>query len=141
MDSGHGQKLTRKQELAIAALLREPTQKQACVSVGVSEVTMIRWMRTPSFQVAYEDARKGLVDDAIRMLTAASGSAIKTLKEVAESGEKDSDRVKAALGILAHSLGQKIKVEGDTKTHHTWTIEIEQFRKLPIDERVRMVKG
>ncbi len=39
---GHGQKLTRKQEALIAALLTEPTHAAAAARAGVSEATLHR---------------------------------------------------------------------------------------------------
>ena len=38
--SGHGEKLTRKQEAAIAALLLQPTITAAAAAVGIGEATL-----------------------------------------------------------------------------------------------------
>lgn len=138
---GHGEKLTRKQDAAIAALLSEPTQGQVCARVGISKPTLLRWMRTPTFASAYETARKELVADSVRRLTAANGKAIETLVELTEGGEKDADRIRAAIAILSHTLGKTIKLEGETTHQHKWTITIEELSKMPLAERIDIVRG
>jgi transposase-like protein len=50
---GHGQKLTSKQEVLIAALLTEPTYAAAAAKAGVSAATLYRWLQLPSFRTAY----------------------------------------------------------------------------------------
>ena len=47
--SGHGEKLTRKKEQAIVALLTEPTITRAADSAGIAEATLRRWMRLDEF--------------------------------------------------------------------------------------------
>jgi len=42
---GHGEKLSRKQEQAIAALLTCPTIEQAAKAAGVGETTLWRWLQ------------------------------------------------------------------------------------------------
>ena len=50
---GHGEKLSRKQEQAIAALLEQPTIDAAAQVVGVSERTIRNWLKVCKFQVAH----------------------------------------------------------------------------------------
>jgi hypothetical protein len=50
---GHGEKLSRKQDLAIAGLLTEPTIGEAAQKAGVSEVTLWRWLKQADFTSAY----------------------------------------------------------------------------------------
>jgi hypothetical protein len=99
---GHGQKLNRKQEAVIAALLTEPTHAAAAAKACVSEATLQRWLRLPEFQAAYRRARRELVDSAIGRIQAATGQAIDTLLAIAQYGKKDSDRVRAAIALLNH---------------------------------------
>jgi transposase-like protein len=101
---GHGQKLTRKQEALIAALLSEPTQAAAARKAGVSEATMYRWLHQPSFQAGYRQARRDLIEHAVGRMQAVTGQAVDTLLAVAQSGRKDSDRVRAAVALLEHAL-------------------------------------
>ena len=101
---GHGQKLTGKQEALIAALLTEPTHAAAVAKAGVSESTLHRWFHLPEFQAAYRQARRELVEAAIGRIQAATGQAVDTLLAVAKNGEKDGDRVRAAVALLDHAF-------------------------------------
>jgi hypothetical protein len=100
---GDGQKLTKKQELVIAALLSEPTYSAAAIKAGVSERTIYRWLLTGAFQAAYRHARRQLLDSMIGRIQAAAGQAVSTLIEIAVKGRRDGDRVRAAVAILVHS--------------------------------------
>jgi hypothetical protein len=102
--NGHGQKLTRKQEAVIAALLTEPTHAAAAAKAGVSEATLHRWLRLPAFQGAYRQARRELVEGAVGRLQAATGQAVDTLVAVAKDGEKAGDRVRAAVALLDYAF-------------------------------------
>jgi hypothetical protein len=102
--TGHGQKLSRKQEVLIAALLTEPTHAAAAAKAGVSEATLQRWLRLPAFQAAYRQARRELVEAAVGRLQAATGQAVDTLVSVAKSGARDGDRVRAAVALLEHAF-------------------------------------
>jgi hypothetical protein len=102
--SGHGEKLTRKQEALIGALLTEPTHASAAAKAGVSEATVGRWLRLSTFRAAYRQTRRELVEAAVGRIQAATGQAVDTLLSVAKDVEaKDGDRVRAALGILEHA--------------------------------------
>jgi hypothetical protein len=46
---GHGEKLSRKQEHTIAALLTAPSVAEAAQSAGVGEPTLYRWLKEPAF--------------------------------------------------------------------------------------------
>lgn len=54
---GHGEKRSRKQELAVLALLSEPNFEVAADKVGVSKSTLWRWMQTEGFQEHYREAK------------------------------------------------------------------------------------
>ena len=101
---GHGQKLVRKQEALIAALLTEPTHAAAAAKAGVSEATLQRWLHLPEFRAAYRQARRQLVEGAVGRIQAATGQAVDTLLAVARGGAKDADRVRAAVALLDHAL-------------------------------------
>ena len=60
--NGHGEKLTRKQEQAIALLLTESTLTAAATRCGVGESTLRRWLQDPEFNAAYRSARRSVVD-------------------------------------------------------------------------------
>ncbi len=103
--SGHGEKLGRKQELAIAALLRSPTIAGAAEQAGVSEATLFRWLQRPDFEEAYRRARQAAVDQAISQLQQATGQAVSTLQDVQADAEAPaSSRVTAAKTVLEMAL-------------------------------------
>ena len=99
---GHGEKLSRKQEVAIAALLTEPTMVAAAQDAGVGEVTLWRWLKQEGFTSAYRAARRQAVENAIAQLQVASGKAVETLVDCLEA-EGDSVRLRAAVAILEQS--------------------------------------
>jgi hypothetical protein len=76
MNHGHGQKLTRKQEQAISALLCAGTLQQAAAKAGISYSTLKRWLGDSSFSRAYRNARRELVDGAVGRIQAATGQAV-----------------------------------------------------------------
>src|SRR6516164_2246647 len=100
MNHGHGQKLTRKQEQAISALLCEGTLQQAAAKAGISYSTLKRWLGDSSFSRAYRNARRELVEGAVGRIQAATGQAVDTLVAVARDGAKDGDRVRASVALL-----------------------------------------
>lgn len=102
--NGHGEKLSRKQEQAIAALLESRTVEAAAKAAGVSCSTLKRWLRLPGFRAAYRHARRELVEGAIGRIQAATGQAVDTLVSVAKSGAKEGDRVRASVALLDHAL-------------------------------------
>lgn len=102
---GHGAKLPHKQDQAIIALLEQPSIKQAAQSVGISEVTLFRWLQEPEFQRAYREARYRVVEQAISRLQQVSGEAVDTLREIMRDTEKPpSTRVTAAKAVLEMSI-------------------------------------
>jgi hypothetical protein len=101
---GHGEKFSRQQEAAVAALLTEPTYAAAARKVGLSESTLYRWMQKPAFQSACHAARRELVAGAVHRLRSGTGQAVETLLAVARKGRRESDRVRAANSLLDHAF-------------------------------------
>ena len=98
---GHGEKLNRKQEMAISCLLEQPTIKEAAVFCGVGEVTLWRWLQQPEFQERYRQAKRQVVEQAITRLQQVTGAAVTTLREIMLDSEAPaSSRVTAAKTIL-----------------------------------------
>jgi DNA-binding MurR/RpiR family transcriptional regulator len=77
---GHGDKLSRKQDDAIAALLSTSSIKDAAKACGVSDASLWRWLQLPGFQTAYRAARRKVVERAVSELQGACGEAVETLK-------------------------------------------------------------
>ncbi len=97
-------KTPKRWELAIAALLSEPTAQQAAVKAGVPYRTLKSWLADAQFRQLFRSARLELVAGAIGRLQAAMGLAVDTLLAVAKDGKKDGDRVRAAVALLDHAL-------------------------------------
>ena len=98
---GHGEKLSRKQEALISALLTTPTLAEAAQIAGIGEVTAWRWLKDATFQANYREARRAVVQHAIAQVQQATGEAVATLRTVMQDSESPaSARVSAAKAIL-----------------------------------------
>jgi hypothetical protein len=98
-------KLTRKQEALISALLTAPSLAAAAQTAGIGGVTAWRWLKQPSFQAAYREARREVVQHAIAQIQRASTEAVETLRNVMQDAEAPaSSRVAAARVVLDMSL-------------------------------------
>ena len=102
---GHGEKVTRNQERAIAALLVHPTMSQAATAAGVGEVTLWRWMQIPEFKEHYRLARRQAVSQAVGHLQQACSAAVVALTDVFQDVNcPASARVSAARTVLEMAL-------------------------------------
>jgi hypothetical protein len=100
---GHGDKLNRKQEQAIAALLSASSIKAAAGVCGMAEVTLWRWLQLPDFQTAYRAARRQIVERAVSELQAACGEAVEALKRNLHC-ENPAVEIRAAQIILEQGI-------------------------------------
>ncbi len=105
---GHGQKLSRKQEDAIAALLTHGTVRDAAKACKVGEATVFRWLQIPSFHEHYTSARREVLQAALTMLQSVARAAVATLARNLKCGVPSTE-VAAARAILdtairAHEL-------------------------------------
>ena len=108
---GHGEKLSRKKEQAIAALLTKPTIPAAAQEVGVTPVTLWRWLQIDEFQEAYRKARRDAVAQATAHLQKACGEAVLALRVVMrDDNAPASARVSAARAVLELAI-RGIEVE------------------------------
>ena len=103
MKTGHGEKLSRKREQAVVALLEQPTFEQAAAVVGVNEKTLRSWLKLPQFQAEYRAARRQIVDGAILRLQQLATGAVLALSRNLTCGTP-SVEVRAAQAILQHSI-------------------------------------
>ena len=99
---GHGEKLTRKQEQAAAALLSEQTIAADADRVGINELTLRRWLKVDDFVAAYRAARRQVVEKAIAQLQESAWAASSTLIRLLGSAS-DAIRLRAAVAILDHA--------------------------------------
>jgi len=100
---GHGEKLSRKREAAITALLTCASIGKAAEVTGVSERTLRSWLRDPEFKAAFRAARRQVVEAAVGQLQRATGAAVRTLRRNLSCG-KAAVEVRAALGIIEQSI-------------------------------------
>jgi hypothetical protein len=99
--SGHGQKIGRKREQAIAALLSHGTIDAAAKAVGVAEVTLRRWLKDPGFRAEYWEARRLAMEHATSQLQQLSSAAANALRAVIEDATAPhSARVAAARTVF-----------------------------------------
>src|ERR1043165_5346866 len=95
------EKLTPKQEKALAALLARGEGKAAAKDAGVGETTLWRWLKDSAFAEAYRAARCKLLEAGAASLTANVAKAAKVLVDIAESKDAPaSARVAAARAII-----------------------------------------
>ena len=101
---GHGAKLPRKQEQAIAALLTAPTLGKAGEIAGVSERTLRNWLAEPAFAAEYRKARERLIAQTVAVLHSACGGAVATLEAIAaDDAQPAAARVSAAGKLLENA--------------------------------------
>jgi hypothetical protein len=103
VSGGHGEKKSRKQELAIAALLSSPTILEASAATGVDESTMRRWLRDPAFCARYRAARRQAMEHSIAAMQCASVAAVATLVRNLDCGIASAE-IASARTILEHAI-------------------------------------
>lgn len=109
--AGHGSKLGRKQEDAIAALLSQRNIDEAASAAGVGTRTLLRWMKIPEFDAAYREARRQAYGQSISRLQQGSTAAATTLlKVMIDPATPSSTRVRAAEAVLSHAA-KAIEIE------------------------------
>ena len=105
MSTGHGDKLSRKREMAITALLSQPSIPAAAKSIGVAEKTLWRWLQRNDFREAYLEARRQLIRQALTTIQTAMEEAVQTLRDVMNDSESPpASRLTAARAIIDFAL-------------------------------------
>lgn len=108
---GHGEKLSRKQEALISALLLAPTLAEAARAVGVHEATAWRWLKDHAFQEAYREARREVVRQAVAQVQQACRIAVTTLTGVMQDGESPASAKVAAARTVLETAIKAIELE------------------------------
>ena len=109
--AGHGAKLARKQEEAIAALLTQRNIEDAARQAGIGSRTLIRWLKLPEFQSAYREARRLAFGQCIAPLQQASGAAATTLlKLLADPATPPAVKARVA-DIILERASRAIELE------------------------------
>jgi len=98
-------KLPRRRMDAVVALVSYPNIREAAKSAGIGENTMYRWLRDPTFQEAYREAKYQVVQQALSQLQEASGEAARALRAIVNDPEiSPHTRVTAARTILETAI-------------------------------------
>ncbi len=93
--------LTPPQERAIIALLNEQTVGRAAAAAKVGQRTLYRWLRDPTFSLAYRQARRDAFGQAIALTQRNAPLAVNTLAQVMMDDQApSSSKVAAATTIL-----------------------------------------
>lgn len=96
--------LDRRQEMAIVALLNEPTVRRASELSNIPEATMRRWLTQDAFKRAYREARREAFSQAISLTQRYAPLAVQALaKIVSDESNTATSRVSAATAILKFS--------------------------------------
>jgi hypothetical protein len=102
--TGHGEKLTRLREQAIAALLETSTIAAAAKRTGVDESTLRAWLKDPDFAAAYRDARRDIVARATDGLAGSFTTAVENLTDIMTRSRNDAARIAAAKTVISLTL-------------------------------------
>jgi hypothetical protein len=102
--SGFSEKLGRKKESAVMALLTSRNVDEAARAAGVTPRTLYRWQKEPEFEAACREARRAAVSQANGRLQQATGAAVTTmLKLMLDHTVPASVRIKACECVLDHA--------------------------------------
>ena len=109
--AGSSEKLGRKKEEAIAALLTQRNAEEAARVAKVGIRTLYRWQKDPVFDAAYRAARRAAFGQTVARLQQGSSAAATTLlKVMVDSNTPASTKVRAADSVLNHST-KAIEIE------------------------------
>jgi hypothetical protein len=109
--AAHKSMLGRKQEETIAALLSQRNLEEAAKAAGISQRTLMRWLKLPEFQAAYREARRAAYSQAVAKLQqGATAAATTLLKVMLDQGTPASVKVRAAECVMNHS-SKAIEIE------------------------------
>ena len=100
---GHGEQQTRKQDLAISALLTTRTLEEAGQVCGLNESTLRRWMQEPDFRATFTAASRQVLESSVVELSADAQSAVETLRRNLHCGRPEAE-IRAAQIILAQAM-------------------------------------
>lgn len=104
MGSADENNLTMKQEMAIAALLTEPSVTKAAEKAGTTDRTLHRWLDEPAFSNAYRAARRETFSHAIALTIKYAPFAVQSLAKVmTDQTAPYAARVTAATALLKFS--------------------------------------
>ncbi|MBH0228838.1 hypothetical protein [Halobacillus yeomjeoni] len=80
-----GEKLNKKQELAVLAILTEPNMEKAAEKAGIAISTLYRWQQLDSFKERLRLMRHEIISQATTKLRQGMNVAVITLIELAQN--------------------------------------------------------
>jgi hypothetical protein len=101
--AGHGEKRSRREDAAIAALLACSTIEAAAEAAGIAGSTLRGWLADPAFQRRYRDARRQVVEHAVSGLQQATAEAVAALRRNLTCGVPAAE-ISAAKSIMDFAL-------------------------------------
>ena len=96
-------RINRKQDAAIGALMSQPTRSAAAESVGIGEATLRRWLKEPDFLGAYRTARRDALEHCVALLQKTGDDAVEALQRSPQA-TSEGVRLRAACAILDYSM-------------------------------------
>ena len=96
-------RINRKQDAAIGALLSQPTISAAARSVGLGEATLRRWLKEPDFLGAYRATRRDALEHCVALLQKTGSAAVEALQQSLQA-TSEGVRLRAACAILDYSM-------------------------------------
>jgi hypothetical protein len=109
--AGLNDKISRKQEEAIVALLSQRSVEEAARSSGTPVRTVYRWLKDPNFDTAYRAARRHAYGQSIsRLQQGATAAATTLLKVMIDPATPPSTKVRASEAVLSHAA-KAIEIE------------------------------
>ena len=104
-----------KRELLLAALLINPTVREAATAVGVPETTAYNWLRKPDFAEEYKQRKRQAVSEASDYIQSRISEATQIINEIMNDTDTPSQvRLNAARSIIEY--GYKIIEQRDIVT-------------------------
>jgi transposase-like protein len=96
--------LGSKKEAAIVALLSQRNIAEAARTAGLSERTLYRWLKDPTFDAAYRDARRSVYSQSMARAQQMSTAAVTTLGVIMlDANAPPATRIRAADCVLNHA--------------------------------------
>lgn len=91
--------LTKKQSLAISAVISSKNVNQGLKKININRSTWYRWLKKPHFKAELDRAKRKLVKSALESLDLATEKAVDVLKSLLNS-DSESIKLKTATTIL-----------------------------------------
>lgn len=122
----------RQYDRGVIALMSCSTVEEAAAQVGVTRSTMFNWLNDPDFLAKLDEARRMALGQAMIVLSAAAGSAVQTLIDIAKDAQQaGSTRVSAATTLL-NIIDKQVR---DERTIRSQNDRIQSLRRA-LDEAV-----